>query len=219
MAIYSQPCSVFPEWDWPERYQAGTAPESPGGSAHACSGHLVLFTEALGKRPARVLSLRLDTMVGTKHRSAAFLAGSKEPRFICLKWDFRCPGLRDKRTALTLTAGMDDLRNVFLEARFAYMYGCVVKHPGSRSGSGCGHEGCDTLYRLYEPAPGRAVCSLLLSPTCTHSPNTRAALLLLVLHCCSSCTAARPALQRALTTAFTVITNHKGKITADTMGH
>lgn len=34
-----------------------------------------------------------------------------------------------------------------------------------------------------------------------------------------STAAAHPALQHALTTALTVITNHNGKITADTMGH
>lgn len=131
-----------------QRHWAGIAPESAGGSAHACFGHLVLFTEALGKRPARVLSLRLDTMVSIKHRSAAFLAGSKGLHPVCLKWDCHCPGLQDKRAALTLTAGMDGLWNGFLEARFAYTYACIVKHLGSSSGSGCGHEGCDTLYRL-----------------------------------------------------------------------
>lgn len=112
MGIYSQPCSRVGLALW--GYRAGTAPGSTRGSAHACFCQSVLFLEALGKRPARVLSPRLDTMVGQgtealKHRSAAFLAGSKGVNLICLKWDFRCPELQDKRTALTLAAGMDDL--------------------------------------------------------------------------------------------------------------
>lgn len=174
---------------------------------------LVLFTEALGKRPTCVLSLRLDTMVGQstegiKHRSAAFLADSKGLNFICLKWDFRCPGLQDKRTALTLTAGMDDLWNVFLEARFVYTYACIVKHPGSRSGSGCGHGGWEygLCVRTVQNSLSQT-CVLIAAQLHQHTQPK---------YQCN--TAAHPALQHAVTAAFTAISNHKGKITADTIG-
>lgn len=160
---------MFPAGTGPAEGAAGAAPESSGGSAHACFCQWLLFTQAWARGQVcakpQVGHNGGQSIEGTKHRSAAFLAGRKGWNFICLKWDFRCPGLQDKRTALPLTAGMDGLWNVFLEGRFAYMYACIVKHPGSRRGSGCG--------TLYSTAPARAVCSVLLSSTCTHSPDTR----------------------------------------------
>lgn len=78
----------------------------------------------------------------------------------------------------------------------------------ARASQATSHEDCDILYKLYNiPSSKPAFSLLLILQLQIYSPNINAKLLLFLLY-----------FNILHITAFRVISNNKGKITADTIG-